>query len=329
MKTSAIIWRTFTLYLQKKFDMANNDTGQSLISKYVWVIDNIYRRRKISFKELNERWVRDTDISRGLDIPKRTFDNWRYAIWDLFNIEIVNENRGEYRYYIKNENDINEGGLRSWLYNTLCVSNAVASSQSVKDRILLEYVPSGQHYLQTIIEAMKENRVLNMTYHSFWKDEEKIYDVQPYCVKLFHQRWYMVAQGTYREGEPRIYALDRIQELNVKDETFEMPKDWDAKEYFDGCFGIITDYQVEKQIIKIKASANQANYIRSLKIHESQEEVERNEEYSIFTFFLRPQFDFQQELLKNGEEIEVLEPLWFRNQIGEKIKKMWDKYNGE
>lgn len=306
--------------------MANNDKGQSLISKYVWVIDNIYRRRKISFKELNERWIHDTDISRGLDIPKRTFDNWRYAIWDLFHIEIVNENRGEYRYYIKNEGDINDGELRSWLYNTLCVSNAVASSQSVKDRILLEYVPSGQLYLQTIIEAMKENRVLNMTYHSFWKDEEKIYDVQPYCVKLFHQRWYMVAQGTYHDGEPRIYALDRIQELTVKDETFEMPKDWDAKEYFDGCFGIITDQQVEKQIIKIKASAGQANYIRSLKIHESQEEVERNEEYSIFTFFLRPQFDFQQELLKNGEGIEVLEPLWLRNEIGEKIKKMWDKY---
>lgn len=309
--------------------MANNDKGQSVISKYVWVIDNIYRRHKISFKELNERWIHDTDISRGLDIPKRTFDNWRSAIWDLFHISIVNENRGEYRYYIENEGDINDGGLRSWLYNTFCVSNAVASSQSVKDRILLEYVPSGQQYLQTIIETMKENRVLNMTYHSFWKDEEKIYDVQPYCVKLFHQRWYMVAQGTYHDGEPRIYALDRIQELTVKDETFEMPKDWDAKEYFDGCFGIITNHQVKKQVIKIKASASQANYIRSLKIHESQEEVERNEEYSIFTFFLRPEFDFQQELLKNGEGIEVLEPQWLRNETGEKIKRMWDKYSGD
>lgn len=52
--------------------MVNNDRGQSLISKYVWVIETIYRRRKISFKELNERWVDDIDISRGVDIPKRT-----------------------------------------------------------------------------------------------------------------------------------------------------------------------------------------------------------------------------------------------------------------
>lgn len=147
--------------------MINNDRGQSLISKYVWVIETIYRRRKISFKELNERWLLDTDISRGVDIPKRTFDNWRYVIWDMFGISIVNENRGEYRYYIENEEDISKNGLRSWLYNTFCVSNALANSQSIKDRIILEYVPSGQNYLQPIIEAMKENHVLNMTYHSY------------------------------------------------------------------------------------------------------------------------------------------------------------------
>ena len=56
----------------------DNDRGQSLITKYVWVIETIYRKRKISFKELNELWLRD-DISRGVDIPKRTFDNWRYV----------------------------------------------------------------------------------------------------------------------------------------------------------------------------------------------------------------------------------------------------------
>ena len=149
----------------------DNDRGQSLITKYVWVIDTIYRKRKISFKELNELWLRD-EISRGVDIPKRTFDNWRSVIFDMFGINIVNENRGEYRYYIEYEEDICNNGVRSWLYNTLSVGNALAKSQGIRNRILLEYVPSGQEYLQPIIEAMKENRVLNITYHSYWKDEE-------------------------------------------------------------------------------------------------------------------------------------------------------------
>lgn len=312
--------------------MADYERGQSLISKYVWVIETIYRRKRISFKELNDRWVRDVDISRGVEIPKRTFDNWRYVIWDMFGINIVNENRGDYCYYIENEEDISQNGLRSWLYNTFCVSNALASSQSIKDRILLEYVPSGQEYLQGIIEAMKENRVLNITYHSYWKDEESNFDVQPFCVKLFRQRWYLVARSTYSyyyEQGPRTYALDRIKQLHAKEETFDMSKDWDAEEYFDGCFGIISDQRVKKQNVKLKVSAGQANYIRDLKIHGSQEEIERNEEFSIFQFYLRPEFDFQQEILWNGEDMEVLEPQWLRQEMAGKIKRMWNKYQEE
>ena len=307
----------------------DNDRGQSLITKYVWVIETIYRRRKISFKELNELWLRD-DISRGVDIPKRTFDNWRYVIWDMFGISIVNENRGEYRYYIENVEDISKNGLRSWLYNTFCVSNALANSQSIKDRIVLEYVPSGQNNLQPIIEAMKENRVLNITYHSYWKDEENNFDVQPYCVKLFRQRWYMVARSTdpyYYKNGPFIYSLDRINDLHETEEKFEMPKDWTAKEFFEDCFGIIADRSIEPQTVKLKVVAGQANYIRDLKMHESQEEIERNEEYSIFILNLRPSFDFIQEILWNGEDIEVLEPECLRKELAGKIKRMWNKYN--
>ena len=308
--------------------MVNNERGQSLITKYVWVIDTIYRRRKISFKELNELWLRD-EISRGVEIPKRTFENWRHVISDMFGITISNENCGEYRYFIENMADLRRNGLRSWLFNTFCVSNTLANSQSIKDRILLEYVPSGQHYLQSIIEAMKENKVLNITYHSYNKDEDSSFDVQPYCVKLFRQRWYMVARSTYPyyyEKGPIVYALDRIMNLHQTDETFKMPKGWDAEKYFDGCFGVIADHNTKIQPVKLKVSAGQANYIRDLPLHASQEETERNEEYSIFTFNLRPTFDFQQEILMNGGDMEVLEPLWLRKEIAGKIKRMWNKY---
>ena len=308
--------------------MKDNDRGQSLITKYVWVIDTIYRRRKISFKELNELWLRD-DISRGVEIPKRTFDNWRSVISDMFGISISNEGRGEYRYYIENEDDLRHNGIRSWLYNTLCVSNTLANNQRIKDRIVLEYVPSGQYFLKTIIDAMKENRVLNMTYQSYWKDEESAFDVQPYCVKLFRQRWYLVARSTdpyYYEQGPRVYGLDRIRALRATDEHFDLPKDWNAQKFFDTCFGIFVDENIEPETIKLKVSARQANYIRDLRMHESQEEVERNDGYSIFTFYLRPTYDFRQEILWNGEGVEVLEPLWLRKTIADMVEQMWNKY---
>ena len=306
--------------------MTNNDRGQTLINKYVWVIETIYRAKKISFKELNKRWLCDREISRGVDLSKRTFANWCYAIGDMFGVDIENENRGEYRYYIENVEDLRGNGLRSWLFKTFCVSNTLANSQSIKDRILLEYVPSGQDYLKPIIDAMKENRVLDITYQSYRNEEENDFKVQPYCVKLFKQRWYMVAKPDFEEAKPYIFSLDRIQRLHTTDETFKMPKDWSAEDYFKDSYGIFVDPNVKPQFVKLKVGANQANYIRDLRLHESQEEIEQNENYSIFRYYLRPQFDFIQELLWNGEDVEVLEPKELREEIAERIENMWNKY---
>ena len=306
--------------------MINNDRGQTLINKYVWIIETIYRTGKISFKELNERWLSDREMSRGVELSKRTFANWCYAIWDMFSINIENENRGEYRYYIENVEDLRKNGLRSWLYKTFCVSNALANSQSIKDRIILEYVPSGQDYLKPIIDAMKENRVLSMTYQSYWNDEENDFKVQPYCVKIFKQRWYLVAKPDFEAVKPYIFSLDRIQKLHTTDETFKMPKDWSAEDYFKDSYGIIVDTKVKPHVVKLKVNAGQANYIRDLRLHESQEEIECNDEYSIFRYRLRPQYDFIQELLWNGGDIEVLEPLELREEMAEIIESMWNIY---
>ena len=299
---------------------------QNLVGKYVWLIETIYRAKRITFKEINERWRDNVEMSGGEDIPLRTFNNWRYAIQDMFGLFIENERCGNYRYYIENEEDISNNGLRSWIYSTYCVGNALAGCQGIKDRILLEYVPSGQVYLHAIIDAMKENRVLNITYKSFWSEKERTYNVQPLCIKLFRQRWYLVVRYDKPGYSPWVCALDRILMLEKTEETFTMPKDWDAEEYFDGFIGVLCYDDCKKEIVKTKVSTSQANYLRSLKLHESQKEVERNEDYSIFTYFLRPTYDFIQELLWNGEEAEVLEPQWLRDEMRGRIERMLDLY---
>ena len=305
----------------------DNERGQSQISKYVWIINAVYQAGMITFEELNEKWL-DDDISNGKSLPKRTFDRWRDAILDMFGVFIDNEHRGEYCYFIQNEDDIKNNGIRSWIYNTYSVTNALASSLGIKDRILLENVPSGQEYLQPIVGAMKENRVLNITYKSYWHDMEKNYDVQPLCLKLFRQRWYVIVRKNMagEDAMTWICGLDRILSLQKTDKTFTMPKDWDPEVYFDGFIGVIRDEDYEKEIVKLKVTAKQANYIRDLKIHKSQQETEYNNEYSIFTYFLRPTFDFQQELLWNADRVEVLEPQWLRKEMAEIIKNMSNLY---
>ena len=54
--------------------------------------------------------------------------------------------------------------------------------------------------------------------------------------------------------------------------------------------------------------------------------TENIDEYSIFELQVRPTIDFQQELIMNGDDIEVLEPSWLRKDIAGTIKRMWNKY---
>ena len=297
----------------------------NLLNKYVWLVETIYKAKRITFEEINERWL-GNEISEGVELALRTFHKWRIAVEDMFGLIIECERKGGYHYYIANAEELKAGNIRNWLLNTISVSNLLIDNQHMKDRILLENIPSGQEFLAEIIEAMKNGHSLNITYRSFEREKSNTFVVEPYCVKLFRQRWYMVARSPYLD-KIRVYSLDRILELETdKEKKFKLPRTFDASVYFDECFGVIAGDGTNVENVKLKVTVGQANYLRSLPLHRSQQELERTDTYSIFHFRVRPSYDFQQEILWHGEEMEVLEPLWLREEIAGKIEKMWDKY---
>lgn len=298
--------------------------AKNTINKYVWLVETIYKAKKISFEEINRRWM-DNDMSEDKPLSIRTFHKWRIAIEEMFGLIIENENGGQYRYYIENADELRNGSMRSWLFNTLTVSNLMMDNVSIKDKVLFEVIPDGEQYLPDILEALKKNLVLGMTYQSYTRDEAKTFEVEPYCLKAFKQRWYLVARSPYYD-KVMIYALDRVHWLEVKDKSFKYPKNFIPEKFFDDSFGIIADQRIDVETVKIKVSASQANYLRSLTLHQTQKEIERTDEYSIFTVRLRPTFDFRQEILSQGCDIEVLEPKWFRDEMTEIAKNMWNKY---
>ena len=301
--------------------------AKNLLNKYVWLVETIYKTKKISFEEINQRWV-DNDLSEGKPLPIRTFHKWRQAIEEMFGLIIDNENGGQYRYYIENADDLKNGSMRSWLFNTLTVSNLMMESASIKDKILFEEIPDGEQYLPVILDALKNSHVLGMTYQSYSRDEANTFEVEPYCLKAFKQRWYLVARSPYYD-KIMIYSLDRVKWLGLTEKSFKYPKDFIPEEFFEDSFGIIADPKVKIETVKLKVSAGQANYLRSLTLHQTQKEIERTDEYSIFIVRLRPTFDFRQEILSQGCDIEVLEPTWFRDEIAEISKHMWNKYKND
>ena len=146
----------------------------------------------------------------GADIPRRTFNNWKEAIQQAFDINIECRRVGGYHYYIENPEDLENSTTRSWLLNTFTVKNIISESKGIRDRILLENVPSGQKHLAPIIDAMQSNKWLEIVHGSYWYDRPDTYTVQPWCLKLFNQRWYVCGYCRERDAM-RTFALDRIR----------------------------------------------------------------------------------------------------------------------
>ena len=298
--------------------------ASKIFRQYVWITDTIYHSGGITLQELNERWVK-TELSEGIPMTRLTFNRHRAAIEEIFDINIECRRKG-YQYYIENEEILKSNSLKHWMIDLLSVSNVLLESSSLKDRILLENIPSGKKHLQPIINAMKQGKKLLIEYLRFGKLERRQIIVEPYAIKVFKQRWYLLAADD-KWTIPAVYALDRIMSLKETGDSFEYPKDFNAEIFFKDCYGVICGTNDEVQKIVLRAYPPYVNYLRTLPLHTSQKELNSTSDYADFELYLRPTFDFRQELLSQGDEVEILQPENFREEMKSLLEKMLKRYS--
>lgn len=286
----------------------------------LWIVNTFQRRGRLTLRELNELWT-ETELSGGEEIIARTFFNYRSAIQDLFSI-VIECDKSTNTYSIAYRDD---DSTTEWLLSSFSVSQLLQQNKDISNRILLEEIPSGQHHLSTIIEAMHSNNVIEITYQRFVEDEPHSVCVEPYCTKLFHQRWYVVANNIEKK-HLQTYALDRISDIKILAKTYSIDPNFDAKAFFLNSFGIFASENEQPQRILIKVDATQSKYLRTLPLHHSQKETITNDKFSVFQYYLVPTKDFVFELLSHGAFFEVLEPASLRETMKENALKMAELY---
>lgn len=294
------------------------DNGKEFFKRYIWLVDLINRRKHVSFKEINEAWMRSPLNETGDPLSERTFFNHKDAIAEMFGIEILNDR--SLGFYI-GRSDVGSDETSDWMLHTLCLNNVLHENADMKDRILMEKVPSSERFLTDIISAMRDFRVIRLCYQSFRHPEPFCFNVRPYCVKYFKQRWYLLGDS---DLGLRIYSLDRFVDMEELEEHFEIPKGFDAEEYFGNYFGVIIGEEPED--VKIRVVPDQVKYFRTLPMHGSQRETVQEDGSSVFSYHIAPTLDFVQEILSHGADVEVLEPAELRESVADIIAGMASRY---
>ena len=159
-----------------------------IFQQYIWLVNLLRLHPRLTLEEIGKRWIQDQVID-GKPLTRVSFYRHKDAILNLFGIVIECDVDHGYKYYIANPEVLNDDSIERWMLSSLTVNTALTNSASLKDRILLENIPAGEEYLQTLILAMRSNRRVIIEYKRFGA-ESKERTVSPYALKLFHRRWY-------------------------------------------------------------------------------------------------------------------------------------------
>ena len=296
-----------------------------LIDKYIWLVQTFIDagERGLSLPEIVDRW---TARYGGEDYPRRSFNNHREAVAEVFGIEIAC-NRSTNRYYIDaGESAVDKRQSVDWLVNTFTVNNLLTlSKERLSGRVSVEDIPSGQKWLVSVMQSMLDNTEMELHYRKYMSEDEEVRHIRPYAVKEFAKRWYIVAYSE-EASALRVYAMDRILALKPTGEKFKMPKGFQVDDLFESSYGIYLPEGEEPVLVKLRTTLREAAYLQDLPLHPSQVFLGSEGDFCLFALRVIPNPNCIMELVKHGGRLEILEPESLREQVKQELRNALKLY---
>lgn len=180
----------------------------------------------------------------------------------------------------------------------------------------------GLVHIRTLLNAIQTRNKINFTHQKFTDDKPKqVKNLCPVLLREYLGRWYVAGFFGHHEDNLFTYGLDRIAEIEVTTDVFEVTID--PAKAFETVIGV----SIRKpEVVELEFTSHQANYLKTLPWHKSQEIVSENGEATVFRFFISPNYELMQKILMTGPEVKVLKPAWLVDEIRELLDRSLKKY---
>ena len=292
------------------------------------------RRYFLEIEKLNRKGFPSIDDviihleNRGIYKNKRTIERDFEQIRNNFGIQIE-YNPQERGYFINEEYSVNPAAFFRFL--ELANTSQLLLSELNESKEFLSNIDfdlrggfKGTENLQAILQAIKHQQSIKITHQSFYRENQKEVIINPYLLKEYQSRWY-VAGFQDDINDFRTYGLDRIINVEILSTKFERIRETQLKENFEKIIGLVYSFYDQEKVI-LSFSPNQGKYIKSLPMHRSQKVLIDNEKELRISLFIIPNYEFYQQILMYGSEVTVLEPVWLRDEIKDKIMAALKNY---
>ena len=282
------------------------------IIRYFLIIGRVMKPGYPSLQEIREM-LEEHDFSISIRTLQRDIENIRID----FVIEIKYDpyQRG---YYLDRELSLDIDPILNFMEMTL-LAGTVYDFLKEKD-IVREYISfesegkvKGLEYMPKMLFALKQRRILILSYQKFEEEEAYAVKVKPGLLKEYQNRWYLLTLRS-ESGDFRAYALDRITDVRVEDETYPENDIAEIKERFIHVIGV-SQSNAKPCTIDLTVTSSQWKYIESLPWHSSQEKIKEDETSVTFRLFVVLNYELEQKILGEGNNILRIEPQGISDKI--------------
>lgn len=179
----------------------------------------------------------------------------------------------------------------------------------------------GGQYISELFDYISKKETVQITYKPYFSSSIE-YTFSPYFLKEYLNRWFIIGQ-TSEYDELSIFALDRIESINLSSAPYISSNIDDFTSYFEDIIGVTKESNREKEIIELRVSKTQYPYIKSKPIHKSQLELSSCKDGSaIISIEVAQNYELFQKLLSYGTDVTVLKPADLREKLKQEISLM-------
>lgn len=300
------------------------------IRRYAWVVELLLRRKRLTIKEINDEWARSSLVDYfGEKLNRKVwykcFEDIAMIYGILIEIDSEKKNSHYSKWYIMNPEALRERNVEQWMLACVAHRNLLEECLGMYNRTDIEGFPSENGMLEPIVQAMRENRKLEITYRRYGYSHPKQYVVEPYFIKTYQHRFYVLCK--IATGHFFTLSFDRINDVTMLKDHFNYPNDLFAQDFFEDAFGVMIPPEDVKPLdIIVRAKGDAKFYLMDVPLHKSQQVVTEEADYADFSIHIRPTEDFIGAVLQQGERLEIMKPLTVRQGIKERLTKALQPY---
>lgn len=294
------------------------------LTRYLLILKVLRNKKKATFDEINN-FIRlgFNIIDDSKDISLRTFQRDKNEIRTIFNIDIRCDSHNQYYIHCDEEADV----FNTRVLEAFDVFNSLSSTVAFSKFVLPEKRCSlGTEHINDLLNAMQNEKIVDFTHLKYHETISTHRQVEPYALKEFKGRWYLICKDL-KDNEIKTFGLDRISDLNIKNQAFVYPKELDAKVLFKNSYGVINQQKGKLEEIILSIKPFQGKYLKSYPLHESQQILVDNESEFRISLMLFITHDFIMELLSLGKSLKVVQPQSLINELSNIIREMNSNLN--